>query len=267
MKTKIALSFWIAGCCALARSATLPLTQSIFTEIINEANVVAAATETVTPARTNEMFRVPDLVRTGPDSRVELTAADQTITRVGANTVFTFARTGRNITLERGSVLFHAPAGRGGGTITSGGASASVLGTTVICAVMSDGRFKTIVLEGKCKVTTLWNNKSVTLHAGQMVIVSRTPGGKEFGTVETVDLKQLVKRLLLVFGFSRPLSSLPLIEAAIQQQQQEIANGTAGPFPSLLIVSVGFDLIGGNYAVPERLNAQVHTSIFLSPVH
>src|SRR5450755_485832 len=79
------------------------------TEIIHEANVVAAADKAVKPAVTNQVFRVPDLVRTGPASRVEMTAPDKTITRIGANTVFTFEPGERNIRMEKGSILFHAP--------------------------------------------------------------------------------------------------------------------------------------------------------------
>ena len=93
--------------------------------------------------------------------------------------------------LEQGSVLFYSPKGKGGGAITSGGASAAVLGSTMICAVGVDGGFKTIFLEGKkCKVT-LKNGKSVTLHAGQMVVV--LPGGEAFGPVLDIDLAKLVQ--------------------------------------------------------------------------
>lgn len=250
----------------LAGGEPLPLTQSTFTEIIKDVNVVAADTQAVSPALTNEIFRAPDLVRTGPNSRVEMEASDKTITRIGSDTIFTFEKDGRNLLLNRGSVLFHAPAGLGGGTITSGGASASVLGTTLICAVMSDGRFKTIVLEGKARVTTAWNNKTVTVHAGQMLIVARQPGQDESGTVEDVDLKQLTGRLLLVFGFPDALSSMPLIEAAIQQQQQDLASGKTGPYVSMLIVETDLDLIGGALAHPEwLLEYQDHTTVFISP--
>ena len=116
MQTRL-LSAALFLCAGLSALAATSLTESTFTEIIREANVVAAADKSVAPAKTNEVFRVPDLVRTGSASRLEMTAPDQTITRVGANTVFTFAPEGRDIVLERGSVLFHPPEGGGGGAI------------------------------------------------------------------------------------------------------------------------------------------------------
>src|ERR1700716_4359978 len=41
-------------------------------------------------------------VRTGGDSRSELTFSDLTITRLGANTVFSFTKSGRTATVETG---------------------------------------------------------------------------------------------------------------------------------------------------------------------
>src|SRR5271170_6390969 len=113
MKTRILLCGLIGASTALLGAA--PLTQSTFTEVIHDVNVVAEPSKTATPAKVNELFQTPNLVRTGGDSRAELTAPDQTITRIGANTVFSFEPAGRDINLEQGSILFHSPKGKGGG--------------------------------------------------------------------------------------------------------------------------------------------------------
>jgi len=221
MKPKLLL---IGIFCACVPAFAAPLTESTFTEIVKDVNVVAATTKAAQPATVNELVKAPDLVRTGPASRAELTAADQTITRVGANTVFSFEPNGRNINLEKGSVLFHSPAGKGGGSIRSGGAAAAVLGTTLIVSSTGDGGFKVILLEGKGTVT-LPNGKSVTLKAGQLVFV--LPGQTTFGPVLDINLGKLVAGSQLVNGFSNPLSSLPLIRKAIDQQNQKLAGGSA----------------------------------------
>jgi hypothetical protein len=211
------------GClCACAPAFAAPLTQSTFTEIVKDVNVVAATTKTAQPATVNELVKAPDLVRTGPESRAELTATDQTITRIGANTVFSFEPTGRDMNLEKGNVLFHSPAGKGGGTIRSGGAAAAVLGTTLIVSSTGDGGFKVILLEGKGRVT-LPNGKSTTLKAGQLVFV--LPGQTDFGPVLTINLGKLVAGSQLVNGFSNPLSSMPLIRKAIDEQNGQLTKG------------------------------------------
>jgi hypothetical protein len=224
---------------SLSAADVLPLTESTFTEIIKEANVITASNKAVSAARTNDLFRMPDLVRTGQASRVELTAKDQTITRVGANTTFTFAQQGREIQLEKGSVLFHSPAGAGGGTIKARGTSAAVLGTTLIGALLDDGRFKVINLEGSVKVT-LANGKIVTLKPGQMVVVSAD--GTQFSDVSNFNLGEFASRSLLVEGFSKPLSSRALIQESVQFQNLEIAAGSLGILLAIDVTGLGLEM-------------------------
>src|SRR5947208_1004831 len=114
MKTTILL-------CAItvARFSALqgaPLAQGTFTEIIRNVNKLAPDGAAI-PASLNETLKAPERVRTGADSRAELTAPDKTITRIGASTVFAFDTSQQVLHLDRGSVLFHAPKGAGGGTI------------------------------------------------------------------------------------------------------------------------------------------------------
>lgn len=203
--------------------AAAPLTESTFTEIIQEVNTLSPA-GVATPAKVDDVLKAPQRVRTGPQSRSELTAPDKTITRVGANTVFSYADHGRTLNLEQGNLLFHAPKGLGGGTIKSGGAVAAVLGTTLMVSATPNGGFKVILLEGSGKVT-LPNKKSVTLKAGQEVFV--LPGGTEFSRVFDINLDKLVQGSLLVNGFSRDLTSLPLILAAVQDQTSKLQSGRA----------------------------------------
>jgi hypothetical protein len=219
MKTKLLLAGVL---CACVPAFAAQLTESTFTEVVKDVNVVAASTKVAQAASVNELVKAPDLVRTGPQSRAELTAADQTVTRIGANTVFSFEPTGRDINLEKGNVLFHSPAGKGGGTIRSGGAAAAVLGTTLIVSSTGSGGFKVILLEGKGTVT-LPNGKSTTLKAGQLVFV--LPGQMDFGHVLTINLGRLVGGSTLVHGFSHPLSSMPLIQSAIDDQNKKLKNG------------------------------------------
>jgi FecR protein. len=222
MKTRFLWAVALVGLALPLHAASL--IESTFTEVVKNVNVIASATKSTIPARVNDPFKAPDLVRTGPGSRAEMTAPDQTITRVGANTVFSFEPAGRNLRLEQGSVLFHSPAGKGGGTIKTGGASAAVLGTTTIVVTTVDGGFKFIVLEGWGKAT-LADGKSKNLKAGQIVFI--LPGGKGFSEVLDINLGKLVGGSQLISGFAHELPSLALINAAIQKQNDDLAKGRA----------------------------------------
>jgi hypothetical protein len=199
------------------------LDQGRFTEVIKDVNKLTTD-GSPSSAKMDDVLRAPERVRTGADSRAELTAPDKTITRIGANTVFSFDTRERTLNLERGSVLFHAPKGVGGGKVRSGGASAAVLGTTIIVSATEAGGFKLIVLEGKGKAT-LENGKTKVLKAGQMVFVM--PGGTEFSEVLTVNLGKLASNSLLVTGFSHPLPSIDLINSSIRAQNLLIYHGQA----------------------------------------
>src|ERR1019366_5984530 len=136
-------------------SSAMDLKQSKFTQIVNDVQIISGADKTAKAAALNDLFKVPDILRTGPNSRAELVAADQTITRVGANTIFSFDPANRTIDLQKGSLLFHSPKGKGGGTIQTGSATASVLGTTIVVTTTSSGGFKILVLEGFAEVKFL----------------------------------------------------------------------------------------------------------------
>jgi hypothetical protein len=221
MKTTLLVCAALAG--FSVRTLAAPLTESTFTEIIKSVSTLQPDS-TAAAAKMQDVVKAPTRVRTGAESRAELTAGDKTITRVGANTVFSFENAGRVLNLESGSLLFHSPKGAGGGTIKSGGASAAVLGTTIIVVATADGGFKLIVLEGQGKAT-LPTGKSITLEAGQLVFV--LPGGKGFSRVYDINLEKLTAASQLLLGFSRELPSLPAVQTAVGKQKKLIAKGRA----------------------------------------
>ncbi len=215
------LKFLLSTALVAASLGAAELRESTLVQVVNEVKVAAPQT-TEKDAKANDTVRAPDKIRTGAKSRAELKAADNTLTRIGANTIFSFEQSGRVLNLEKGSVLFHSPAGRGGGTIKSAGASAAVLGTTLIVASTPDGGFKCILLEGKGTIT-LTNGQSLKLTAGDMVYVPA--GSQTFGPIVKVDLGKLVEGSQLVNGFSTPLPSLGDVNNEISKQRIAIISG------------------------------------------
>ena len=197
-----------------------------FSEVVDKVMVIDSAAQRSWPAVVNEAFKVPDQVSTGANSRAELVAPDGTVTRVGANTVFSFAADKREVKLRKGSILFHSPTGKGGGVISSEGAQAAVMGTTLIVTATPSGGFKLLVLEGKAKAT-LPSGNSIAVTAGQLTVVS--PGKAEFGPVLNFRLKDQVAGSSLMKGFRAPVASEGKVMASVEKQERMIADGRVEP--------------------------------------
>jgi hypothetical protein len=218
-----AISWCLGGFLVVSVSHAADFKQSKFTQVVNEVRVISTVDDVEKPAVVNAIFTMPDLVRTGVSSRAELVAEDNTITRVGANTVFGFNSANRSIDLHQGSLLFHSPKGKGGGTIHTASATASVLGTTLIVTTTSNGGFKVIDLEGHVAIT-FSSGKRELLSPGQMTFI--LPGGSP-SPVITIRLDDLTRTSLLVQGFDQPLPSWPLILEQIADQLKLINSGGA----------------------------------------
>ncbi len=180
-----------------------------------------SATRKPRGAKVNDTFSTPDVLRTGPNSRAELLADDKTVTRVGANTIFSFEANKREINLQQGSVLFNSPSGKGGGTIRTAAATAAVLGTTLIVSATPNGGFKVLMVEGRGQITSGGSARSLT--AGQMTFV--LPGQRGLSPVYNFQLKEQVGNSKLIRGFRAPLQSLPKIAAAVSSQETKITKG------------------------------------------
>lgn len=200
--------------------AGLPFSRATVTKIVNDVKIVDAESLEQSPARVDRMFEAPDLMATARRSRAELLAPDGTITRVGSNTIFAFDAKQRTIDLKTGSLLFHSPEGKGGGTIRTSEASASVLGTTIMVSATSNGGFKLIVLEGIAEIIYPDGSLDV-LEAGQVTFI--TPGDNLRAPILTLNLEELVASSQLVNGFEQPLASIAQIDEEARRQARRIS--------------------------------------------
>jgi hypothetical protein len=219
---KIIAAIFLGGLFFPLNSPAGDLKESKFTQVVNDVQVIESD-KSIKPAAINGLFDMPDVLRTGAASRAELVAPDRTITRVGANTIFSFDQANRTVDLQQGSLLFHSDKGKGGGTIRTGAATASVLGTTLIVVTTTNGGFKVLMLEGHGDIHFA-NGTRQRLESGQMTFV--LPGGQP-GPVLNFLLSDQVSHSLLVQGFAQPLTSLPLINNAISGQNKLISSGKA----------------------------------------
>ncbi len=213
----------------LALPATLsadPLTRAKVTQTVNDVKISSASGANARPAKRGSQFAIPELLRTGANSRAELIAPDKTVTRVGSNTVFSFKKSKRGINLQQGSVLFHSPTGKGGGEVKTASATASVLGTTIIVAATSNGGFKFMVLEGLGKVI-MPNGSEREIKAGNLTFIM--PGANNIPQIFEFRLAAQTAGSALINGFNNsegPVQSfLQKVSQQTETQEKEIASG------------------------------------------
>lgn len=192
------------------------------TQIIRDVNLLPADAA-ARAAALNDKVSEDTGVRTGGDSRSELTFPDLTITRLGANTIFSFTKGGRTAKVDSGSILLRVPKDSGGGSIRSSAVTVAVTGTTVIFEGSRGGRSKLYTLEGSSRVTLKSNPKeSRIVLASQMIDVPA--GATTLPMPVNFDLNQLMRTHPLITDF-KPLPSAPLIMAVAQRPPPPIYLG------------------------------------------
>src|SRR5438045_4796910 len=210
------------------QSVAGPLTSAEVTKIINRVTVIEAA-KGDRPATLRDVIKDDLGLQTGARSRSELLFQDNTLTRIGAQTAFSFKTGTRDMTLEKGSMLLQVPKGLGGAKIHTAAVTAAITGTTIMMEYSPGQYIKVLVLEGSLRLSRNASfGESLVLHAGKMVIMR--PDSKKIPAPIDVDLAQIVRSSTLVnFPGGNILPSMPLIQAAINDQAKELAKGTLVP--------------------------------------
>src|SRR2546423_14299849 len=101
-------------------------------QIINDVKLLPGQAA-ARPAVVNDSVGAGTAVRTGVDSRTELTFSDLTITRLGANTVFSFNGGARQVDLGSGAVLVQVPRNAAEVKIRTAAVTAAITGGTALC--------------------------------------------------------------------------------------------------------------------------------------
>jgi quercetin dioxygenase-like cupin family protein len=201
------------------------------TQRVNDVRLLAA-NAAPKPAAVNEAVHAGTAVKTGGDSRAELTFIDATIARLGSNTVFNVGSEAKSYDLGSGAVLLYAPKQAGTIKINTSVATAAVTGFTAMLEFHKNGWSKFIILEGQGTFSLHGIPvEPCQLRAGQIFIIpphpTRCPEARE------VDLNKLVKSAKLITDFP-PLPSLNLI---VQEGNNQV------PPPGGFIDPTGIDTI------------------------
>jgi len=200
-------------------------------QVVRDVNLVAPHAGART-AHLNDNVTEGSAVRTGADSRAELTFAALTIIRIGANSIFSFEENGHNVNVENGAILLRVPTDSGGARIRSSALTVGITGTTVMFEHHRHTYAKLIVLEGNSQAwLTKYPGKRVRVRGGQMLVVKAN--ATQLAEPVDIDLDRLLRTATLITKFP-PLPSLDLIRAVADGQKK-----SGGPLINPLIDPTG----------------------------
>ena len=142
------------------------------TQIINDVKLLpgqAAARAAIV----NDSVGAGTAVRTGTDSRTELTFSDLTITRLGANTIFSFNEGARQVDLGSGAVLVQVPRNGAEVKVRTAAVTAAITGGTALFESHKGLPTKLLMLEG---IGRFYRNghpeEAEIVHGGEMAMMT-----------------------------------------------------------------------------------------------
>jgi mannose-6-phosphate isomerase-like protein (cupin superfamily) len=204
------------------------------TQIVRDVRVLPSSAA-ARPASMNETINQGTGVRTGSESRAELTFNDSSLARLGANSVFSFEQGARDLNLNSGAALICVPPEAGTVRVSTPAISAAISGGIAMTETHKDSWIKVIIIEGKGVVTLKSSGQTLTLHAGEMITLP--PGAKQFTKKQNINLKALTDKSLLIRFARLPSWVWALIDVEIARQQTNPPPGGKFVDPS------GFDAI------------------------
>lgn len=224
-----------------ATAAAAPLKSARVTQVVRDVRLYPTAAEG-RPAAVGDQLGGSSSLHTGRRSRAELAFPDSTLTRIGANSVFSFAGAGRTMDLQQGAVLVQVPKATGGATIRTATVTAAITGSTAMLEYSPGKWVKFINLEGTMRLGIKGRQGQVDVPPGQMIVMH--PNGREVPAPVVINLARLVRtsRLANASSFGPlPEDSVARIDQAVAGQMDARRSGSLAPA----------GVISGGHALPD----------------
>jgi hypothetical protein len=222
---------------------TLPLvaadSAATVTEAVNKVTYGTSQTAETTPATKGTQIQTGDFLETGVKSRAELQLADQTITRLGANTVFNYSQANNEVDLQSGTILFSKPKDGKPMTIKTTAVTAAIVGTTGFLQFINKHCIFGLV-EGHATLTIGGN--TYPIGPGQVMRFSPGAGTNVF----SFNLAKFVASSPLLNAFPNPLPNKVFIDKEVAEYNDSAGRGFVAPVTQTYF---NFDL-GGGVSVP-----------------
>lgn len=218
-----AFRFLFLGCVAAGASySTATGATATVTEAVNQVSHGSLESSKSSPATNGTHLQVGEYLKTGVESRAELELSNQSITRLGANTIFNYSPENNEIDLQAGTVLFSKPKNGKQMNIKSASVTAAIVGTTGFAQKQGKSCLFGLV-EGHARVT--FNGKTYPVNSGQ--IGKFTPGQPP--QFFNFNVPQFLKTSPLITKFHGHLPTQPAIDKEVETYNDLVARGFVQP--------------------------------------
>jgi hypothetical protein len=203
------------------------------TEVVNEVTHGTSQSADTTPAKAGTTIQDGEYLKTGAKSRAELSLANQSITRMGANTIFNYSVANNEVDLQAGTILFSKPKDGKEMTIKTASVTAAIVGTTGFASLVNKA-FLFGIIEGHA--TVIINGVTTKVEAGQVLRLA--DGGK--AQVVFYNIPLFLKTSPLVNKFHSALPNQVYIDREVADYNDFASRGFIAP-PVNTYVITGFD--------------------------
>ena len=222
------------------------LEEARVTRAVNDVNLLPENSSPI-PAKRGNVISGRTALSTGDRSRAELEFADESLVRLGSNSIFGFKAGERELELQQGSLLLQIPKGRGKTKIKSLPITAAITGTTILFESskpvrnargkeIKPGVVKLIVMEGSLE----WSfnatpRKKLKMVSGDMVAFPAN--ARSFPQKVKVDLARIKNTSLLMEGGLGKLPDMTRVDRQISTQKRTARSGGGSSTREFLLKS------------------------------
>ena len=203
-------------------SPVLADTAATVTEAVNDVTHGSAQSAQAEPAKAGTQLQDGEYLKTGAKSRAELQLANQSVTRLGANTIFNYTTSSNEVDLQAGTVLFSKPKGGKEMTIKTESVTAAIVGTSGFVHVEK----KVLVfglIEGHATLTS--GGRQYKIAPGEILQI--VGGGKP--QLYFYNIPLFLKTSPLVTKFHSNLPNQAYIDAEVAEYNDFASRGFIGP--------------------------------------
>lgn len=242
-----------------ATAGAAPLKSATVSKVVNDVRIYGGSSDGQT-ATEGARIGSSNSVHTGRRSRAELTFPDTTLTRIGANSVFSMSAGGRDLELKQGTMMIQVPKDSGGATIRTATVTASITGSTALFEY-SPGRWvKLINVEGTMKLgikrTVDGKTRTEYREVKPGEIITMHPNGRDVPAPMVINLARLIRTSNLAgtrYFAKLPDANRARIDQAIALQTSERRQGN--------LVPGGILARGGSRPFGESSSSKIDTPV------